>query len=164
MNCQRGAGESRADLPPLQPIGDESIKALSHAFASGALGNLLYLYLDDNQIGGEGMKVFASAIARGALAKLTFLNLSGNKIGDDGMKAFASAIASGAHWMRAKPGSLASLQRLYLYRNKIGDEGMKAFSSALSSGALPSCTFIGLGGTMNEAKQAVQDALKNRQK
>ena len=57
----------------------------------GALPALETLILHTNEIGDDGMKALAEACASGALASLETLDMSGNKIGNDGMKAFAKA-------------------------------------------------------------------------
>ena len=64
-------------------------------------------------------------------------------------------------------GALKALKRLYLFNNNIGDEGMRHLGDALARGAAPAL----VGGyrllfdgnpASDAAKQAVQDALKNR--
>jgi len=56
-------------------------------------------------------------------------------------------------------------QELNLMGNKIGDAGLTALAKAVESGALPKCTTITAFGNpaSDEANQAVEDAIKNRQ-
>ena len=62
-------------------------------------------------------------------------------------------------------------RELILGANSIGDAGMTAFAQALKpvsaggSGALPACTYIDVDGNpaSEEAQQAVEDAMQNRQ-
>ena len=61
----------------------------------GSLGALWGLYLSSNKIG-DAVSAFSDAIARGALANLTYLGLGNNQIGDAGMSEFSRAIASGS--------------------------------------------------------------------
>ena len=84
------------------------IRLKNGKIASGSLGNLEFLWLNNNRIGDAGVQALAGAIASGSLANLKSLSLFNNQIGDAGVQALAGAIASG---------SLPSLQDLYLSGN-----------------------------------------------
>ena len=122
---------------------------LAGAIASGAMANIVELWLSYNKIGDIGLTALADAVRSGALGSLFDLQLQGNRIGDEGMKAFSSAIATGA---------LAKLEELVLTDNAIGDVGMQALAGAVSKGALASLKDIYL----NEHHPALRAACKTR--
>ena len=114
------------------------------------------LDLCDRALRSKDMEVLGLALISGALPKLKSLVLASNSIGDVGVTALATAVGSGA---------LASLQQLWLQKNAIGDAGMSTLASACANGALDSIQSIHLSGNpaSQEAKQAVLDAIANRQ-
>jgi hypothetical protein len=82
----------------LNQIGDEGMKSLSSAIASGSLRSLIILRLDGNKISDPGMIAFAEALKSpmGSLRSLTHLELGSNEISDPGMIAFSNAIRNGS--------------------------------------------------------------------
>ena len=93
-------------------IDDNSMQSFATAIANGALPQLEYLDLAENNISDAGMQSFATAIANGALPQLQELHLRLNQIGNPGMQAFAAACGNGA---------LPALKKLYFDRYKISD-------------------------------------------
>ena len=108
-------------------FGDAGCAALADACAKGALANLKVLYLEGNKIGDAGCAALAGACAKGALAKLEKLFLNGNQIGDAGFTSLVDAVAKGA---------LAQVKSIYLYNNRIGDVGCAALAKAIANGSL----------------------------
>lgn len=129
------------------------------ALVSGKLAQCKKLDLGCNVIGDVGMQALASAIAKGALAQCQELRLNWNRIGDVGMQDLASAIANRA--------AMVGLTRLDLSRNRIGGVGMQAFAKVLANGALPNLraqfTAVYNNPASNAARQAVEDAIENRE-
>ena len=80
-------------------IGDDGIKALADACASGALDNLKDLVLSNNQISDAGLSALAKAITpgpngKGALPKCTRIVLVGNPASDEAKQAVRDAISN----------------------------------------------------------------------
>ena len=111
-------------------LDDDDVWVLAFNAKKGALGSLLNLNLDFNQISDTGLIALSDTISKGAMVKLTCLGIAFNKISDAGIIALAEALKS-------PMGALGSLVQLWLQGNRIGDEGMKAIASAADSGALP---------------------------
>ena len=104
----------------------------------------------------EGAQALASALEFND--SLRALRLPHNAAGGVGAAALAEALKFNE-----------TLEELDLFNNKIADEGMRHLGDALTRGAAPAIKEVGWSGLQidgnpasDAAKQAVQDALKNR--
>ena len=157
---------------------DEALPRIVAALQAGAMPELGYLALDDNQLtdagletlrplfagrlsqqlesfgygGGmtaAGVSTLVALLADGHLANLGVLQLQNNQLSDAGAQALAAALSAG---------QLPELAWLLVDGNAIGDAGAEALAAAVRSGGGASLATLGVGN--NAFGDASTEALR----
>eukprot|EP00316_Scyphosphaera_apsteinii_P001441 CAMPEP_0119301080 /NCGR_PEP_ID=MMETSP1333-20130426/2923_1 /TAXON_ID=418940 /ORGANISM="Scyphosphaera apsteinii, Strain RCC1455" /LENGTH=300 /DNA_ID=CAMNT_0007303055 /DNA_START=16 /DNA_END=918 /DNA_ORIENTATION=- len=104
------------------------LKELAINLKGGALPNLEWLWLSENDIGDEGViELGDNCLAQGACPKLARLALQTNQVGDDGLKALARAVSKGA--MKEQG------EYIYVMENRFTEDGRRALLQGMEAGA-----------------------------
>jgi len=142
-----GAEGGRVSINLGAKLSEQTSPILFAALGRGALPQLEYLSLAQNEIGDDGLVSLSTALASGVLANLQVFSLRGNQIGNVGLTSFSGALTSGA---------LPALVHLDLKANQIGGAGLTSFSEALASGVLAKLQHIYVGTKQKNHPQLKQ--------